>query len=634
MAKLPQKELKRITAVVSGLGKCGRWHEALKLARRYQGDTALQNAAMQAAAEGGLWQEAAHILQRMRSAGPSPDLMSFSSMVTAFSRGQHLARALHFVAQTQEEGWSSDLVPFSALIGACAAHARWEEAVQGLGRLSGEASAPLAARLAAISACARARRWQLALALRGADKDVRLFGAAVHAADCGRNWQLALGLKQEMSSEHLAVNTVAMNSVLSCLAKAGRWQLVLCLLEDMPKEECQPDVITFNSAISACERGWHWPAALQLFTKMRKDRVKISVLSVNGLLSAFEKGRKWPEALALLQRSARRRLQLTQVSFNAAASACEKSLQWRRALLLTHQVLRAPAQDLIATAVSISACEKGLAWELALQLASRVPHDPASLATALGAAEKASQWQQAMAMLQRHAPGALALGAAHVRAAGRSLRWQLAFHSIWESQLQQPFDDMALSAACSAAAATARWEAALALADSHPRLPIAAASATVDACQRARQWRAALALAKPAGLLGLMAAAAVCERTTCHETSTRRSLALRLWKALLADELWPAHLRGVSVGYEAMSSPLQSCERVCSVMIILSADAFQDGSAGLLALRRAYMPLRLRLLNARLREEVDQVDPWLRLTDGLGPLRSKTSLSELGLRSR
>ncbi|CAJ1343593.1 unnamed protein product, partial [Effrenium voratum] len=109
----------------------------------------------------------------------------------------------------------------------------------------------------------------------------------------------------------------------------------------------------------------------------------------------------------------------------------------------------------------------------------------------------------------------------------------------------------ALSAACSAAAATARWEAALALADSHPRLPIAAASATVDACQRARQWRAALALAKPAGLLGLMAAAAVCERTTCHETSTRRSLALRLWKALLADELWPAHLRGVSVGYEA-----------------------------------------------------------------------------------
>ncbi|CAJ1354061.1 unnamed protein product [Effrenium voratum] len=189
-------------------------------------------------------QKAAHILQRMRSAGPSPDLMSFSSMVTAFSRGQHLARALHFVAQTQEEGWSSDLVPFSALIGACAAHARWEEAVQGLGRLSVEASAPLAARLAAISACARARRWQLALALRGADKDVRLFGAAVHAADCGRNWQLALGLKQEMSSEHLAVNTVAMNSVLSCLAKAGRWQLVLCLLEDMPKEDPRSSPLT------------------------------------------------------------------------------------------------------------------------------------------------------------------------------------------------------------------------------------------------------------------------------------------------------------------------------------------------------------------------------------------------------
>ena len=37
----------------------------------------------------------------------------------------------------------------------------------------------------------------LILTLPGADKDVRLFGAAVHAADCGRNWQLALGLKQE-----------------------------------------------------------------------------------------------------------------------------------------------------------------------------------------------------------------------------------------------------------------------------------------------------------------------------------------------------------------------------------------------------------------------------------------------------
>ncbi|CAE6962744.1 unnamed protein product [Symbiodinium natans] len=656
MGKSSRKDLKHLTAVISGLGRSLRWPDALRLFRRSRGrgDTALSNSLIRALGEGGCWEQAQQVFAEMqRDTLPGPDIISITSLITACERGRRWQYAVGMVANELRKGGNfAGPALLSSLLSACAACHQWEQVLAGLQEMRCREWTPSPVALsAALAACSRALQWQTALELHRTHKDggpanEAVYGAVVHAAGCGHQWQTALLLQREMLSLSCRPNTVVNNSLLSSLAKLGYWQLAMRVFEEMGP--CQPDVISFNSTISACERGWMWTAALQLFARMRKDRVKITSVSCNALLSALEKGQQWSQAISFLDRIQRRRLH-NQVSYNCAASACGKALRWRRALLL-----QGPKPDAVAVAVSISACEKGLAWMLALSLLGSARSsgmaDVASYIAAMGAAEKAQRWPHALLVLQQMRQSQLRWDAASlsaaVKASGRSLRWSLALHVLrtGDAELQEAPEaaDMAFCAAVGACGGCGQWELALhlmaELAERGFCANEAAWGAALDGFQRARQWQRALVavLQYDTGPVGGMAAAIASERSAgpLSATSTRRLLARQLRKVLLNGELWPPGLRKASEASE-VTPTMPGSERMCSVAVIASSEEFQEGRLAVVATKHAYWPLLVRLMACRRFPGTDnsQVthDAWLRLADGLGP-QSKTALTELGLR--
>eukprot|EP00435_Cladocopium_sp_Y103_P040297 s1325_g10.t4 len=526
--------VKRITAVIGGLSRSLRWRDALRLAevqcRRQRHDTALHNAAIQAAAHGNLWPKALDIFEKMENR----DSITFNSLVTALSNGSRLDRAIRFVQEAHKAGFSSELLPWSVLVAACGKALQWQRALfLGVEQSDWLALAPT------LVACTRASRWEMSVALwasRPSGHSLQMYGAAVHAAKVGHQWPLALSIHDKMLKQSLLANTVINNSVMSALSKEGLWQEALVILQEMQDAECpdnRPDVITYNSAIAACERAWQWTAALQLFVQMRKERLKISSISCNSLLSALEKGRCWIYALHLLARMSRWRLH-NQVSYNAVASACEKSWQWRRALLFCH------GMDVVACNVSINACEKGLAWQLALFLLSSSRRgslvDVPTFTTALTAAEKASQWQHAMLIFQvmrSRSPGEVGIDApslsACIRAAERSLSWSLALHVLRASD-KECVEEVVLGSAAAALSACGQWELALSVLQEMRNREFSISNvsccAAMNGCYHARQWQMATALLTPrTSVIGVMAAANACELSAdLKETLVSRRL--------------------------------------------------------------------------------------------------------------
>ncbi|CAE8632978.1 unnamed protein product, partial [Polarella glacialis] len=60
-------------------------------------------------------------------------------------------------------------------------------------------------------------------------------GAAISACDKAHKWQLALDLLQLMSDIRVAGDKMSCNAAISACAKAGRWQLALGLLSQLPE---------------------------------------------------------------------------------------------------------------------------------------------------------------------------------------------------------------------------------------------------------------------------------------------------------------------------------------------------------------------------------------------------------------
>ncbi|CAK9072179.1 unnamed protein product [Durusdinium trenchii] len=564
--------LKRLTAVIAGLGKSSRWRDALRVGRR-SGDTVLHNATMQAATEGRQWEEALAIFQRQRRADRA-DRVSAGCVVHALARGQHLKRAIHFAKEDGPPG-----PPWAALIAVCSSASEWQEALAGWAHVDVEDESSLAR---VMSACTKGLRWDVALCLwqEGGELVPAPAASAALAAASGRLWRLVLQIYGKMQLQS-KMSTVQHNLLLGALSKEALWQEAQELLNELSEasQSVRPDVVTYNSVIAACERAWKWTTALHLFTVMRKERLKVSSISCNSLLSAFEKGTQWTKALALLQQMGRWRLQ-TQVSLCAVASACEKSWQWRRALL--HLV---GAPDAVSYSVSINACEKGLAWQLAMVflMASRRQElaDRPGFGAALGALEKASQWQHAISILKEMRSR---LGDAERGFAGAGPWRGVPLGSCWPSVLEVfseigglgPMAPMAVSSAIAALSSSSRWE----LASSLWR-PDVDAAAVLDACYKAGHWRLAIDSFWPTSTLGLLAAAKACEaRAPWKEaTAARRPLEKALFLALR--------------DWDEVDAPMPG--RRCSVMILASAEIFQEGPPSILMLSRAHLPLLSRL---------------------------------------
>ena len=261
---------------------------------------------------------------------------------------------------------------------------------------------------AGISACARAKKWQLALHLFGGmpkaklDPTVISYNASISSCEKGQQWQLALHLFCAMPTAKVDPDVISYNASISSCEKGQQWQLALHLFCAMPTAKVDPNVISYNASISSCEKGQQWQLALRLFGGLPTARVNPDVISYNVSISSCEKGQQWQLALHLFCAMPTAKVDPDVVSYSAAISSCEKGQQWQLALHLFGGMSKAKLDpDVISYNASISSCEKGQQWQLALHLFGGMPKakvDPnvISYSAAISSCEKGQQWQLAL----------------------------------------------------------------------------------------------------------------------------------------------------------------------------------------------------------------------------------------------
>ncbi|CAE8596114.1 unnamed protein product [Polarella glacialis] len=231
------------------------------------------------------------------------------------------------------------------------------------------------------------------------------YNAAISACEKGREWQLALGLLAQMSEVKVAPNRISFHAAISACGKASYWQMAVGLLCRMPQLMVLPNEISYNAAITACGKGSQWHIALELLNEMPARALTPDDVSFNAAISACEKAREWQRALGLLALMPQLRVAPNKISYGASISACEKVARWDLALQLLNQMPQAAViPDVVGYSAAISACEKAGKWQLAAGLLhqmseNQVAPNRISYNAAISSCGTAGAWQPALALL-------------------------------------------------------------------------------------------------------------------------------------------------------------------------------------------------------------------------------------------
>eukprot|EP00913_Durusdinium_trenchii_P029842 g27965.t1 len=341
---------------------------------------------------------------------PSPDLVTFNALLSAFEKAAQWPRALELLTTStlRRVALRPDVISFNAAISACE---KAEDDRMGLWRKAGK-------------------------------------------------WQLAGLLLTEVKTMRMQPDLIIYNAAITACEQAGQWQVAFSLLEQAEKSELKPNEITYQAVIVSSER-LAWPATLTLlgaaaaadaltplsvaaalralregarftraslgpklleqlqdraevmlietlFEQAEPNRVRLDVILYNSTISAAGAGGGWRRAFSLLKQLDSKLLSPTVVTFGAAISACEKSSRWPSALQTFEEVESwrdTPVKrNVILCNATMSSAGKGLQWLEALQIFSRARcNQQLGLSTTssnavLSACEKHVQWPVAMAL--------------------------------------------------------------------------------------------------------------------------------------------------------------------------------------------------------------------------------------------
>eukprot|EP00913_Durusdinium_trenchii_P011505 g10802.t2 len=171
--------------------------------------------------------------------------------------------------------------------------------------------------------------------LNGSDTDVRTYTMGISACARFKLWQEALALlesKRDTAQAH-GLDTAAFNATLSACNAAERWRHALELFDSGMGRRWTVDVISFNTMISACGKGKQGLQALSLFEAMPDRQVSPDVISYNATMSACSKSQLWEHALRLFESITDAKIQPSLVSVNAAITSCAQGVQWEKAVI-------------------------------------------------------------------------------------------------------------------------------------------------------------------------------------------------------------------------------------------------------------------------------------------------------------
>ncbi|CAJ1426387.1 unnamed protein product [Effrenium voratum] len=246
-----------------------------------------------------------------------------------------------------------------------------------------------------------------------------------------------------------------------------------------------PGVVAYNAALGACGRASSAESAAQLLRRMDRlqasakrsracgksgiIRVAPTCRTFGAAVGAMGRGHAWQAAVGLLEKMRSSPGGADAVAHAGTVSACAKAIAWKQALQLLRPEVgewllepMAPA----ALTVAIAACDRASLWQEALAVYTDMPNRKmvpslASLNSALSACSRCSEWEQALAVRATAPSSDLVTSGLLVRAMERAGRWALGL-ALFESQAVEK-GTVAFTAAISCCALGRRWQQALAI---------------------------------------------------------------------------------------------------------------------------------------------------------------------------
>ncbi|CAE8606995.1 unnamed protein product, partial [Polarella glacialis] len=246
-----------------------------------------------------------------------------------------------------------------------------------------------------MSACSKARRWQVALVLfaklachghlQAADQAP--WNAAITSCARVSGWQLASHLLLAMRSQRCQPDAVSFGAALAALEAPLLWEKSLQVLGDLRSASVQPDLPVLASLMAASghvlrsfprdsvaqvrqvlaavnvgvsgvgSAGLRWEHALELgFNSLRQVALRPDVVTCNTLISSLGAAACWADAVRVLSGMQVQRLQADAVTFGALVAAMGPDGCWRQGLSCLTQAEAAGLESVASLNAALSAC--------------------------------------------------------------------------------------------------------------------------------------------------------------------------------------------------------------------------------------------------------------------------------------
>ncbi|CAM9647643.1 unnamed protein product [Ectocarpus sp. 4 AP-2014] len=311
------------SAAMDACGKAGRQREALALLGHMRkagvrADTACYNAAIDACSVAMNWTAALQLLQEMRlgvagaasggapggggtvgvEAPPPPDVVSYSSAITACARARRVDEAL---------GLLSELRVNEAHAAAATVRGGMRN---GSGRRAGLPVPNVVAYSAGLFACLKAGD-----VARGAELLDEMIAAGlrpnkIHCDTMVAAWsaegkpERAVALMRRLQSHGFEPSLYTYETIVWGFAKGANWAAAVRFLAYVLGLGLQPSVRSWDAAIAACSQAGHWERALALLADMRKQGIRPSKVTYTAAVVGINRRRytDWAPELANIAR--------------------------------------------------------------------------------------------------------------------------------------------------------------------------------------------------------------------------------------------------------------------------------------------------------------------------------------------
>lgn len=316
------------------------------------------------------WDEALRLSSEAYAAGARPSLISVSSLMKWFQKGEQWKLAV--AASERAQKIKVDPIFCSILSDVYGKAGLWAQSLLVLFEQRNEGvEVEVFSCGVAIAASTKAVKWREASALLSALHVlvVRCGTKVANAAMGAASWERMTTFLADLRSREVQLDCVALNSVLSSCDKSSKWPYILHILSLSLTSQAAigtfPDEYSYNAVISADQRAAQWQLTLQVLRHFPQLRMEVDTFGITGALQAVAVAVQWRHGLDLLQAKCLEGVGGT--AWSPAMAACERGSQWQEVLVLIRELgHRLFVPDLLHYNAVMSSCQSCPQWPSSL----------------------------------------------------------------------------------------------------------------------------------------------------------------------------------------------------------------------------------------------------------------------------